>query len=132
MRHLSKSRGFTLIELLVVLIIMGVAAALTAPALLKAPPRKPPLEELIATARQVAARRGETMYLRVEQGGAWRLEGAASEPAALAAAGHVPGFPGLPVALAISPLGSCSFEVAVPPTARPFRLDPLTCRIDQP
>jgi prepilin-type N-terminal cleavage/methylation domain-containing protein len=131
MRHLSKSRGFTLIELLVVLIIMGVAAALTAPALLKAPPRKPPLEELIATARQVAARRGETMYLRVEQGGAWRLEGAASEPAALAA-GHVPAFPGLPVALAISPLGSCSFEVAVPPTARPFRLDPLTCRIDQP
>jgi prepilin-type N-terminal cleavage/methylation domain-containing protein len=131
MRHSSKSRGFTLIELLVVLIIMGVAAALTAPALLKAPPRKPPLEELIATARQVAARRGETMYLRVEQGGAWRLEGAASEPAALAA-GHVPAFPGLPVALAISPLGSCSFEVAVPPTARPFRLDPLTCRIDQP
>jgi prepilin-type N-terminal cleavage/methylation domain-containing protein len=131
MRHSSKSRGFTLIELLVVLIIMGVAAALTAPALLKAPPGKPPLEELIATARQVAARRGETMYLRVEQGGAWRLEGAASEPAALAA-GHVPAFPGLPVALAISPLGSCSFEVAVPPTARPFRLDPLTCRIDQP
>jgi prepilin-type N-terminal cleavage/methylation domain-containing protein len=132
MCHSSKSRGFTLIELLVVLVIMGVAAALTAPALLKAPPKQPPLEELIATAREAAARRGETMYLRVEQGGAWRLEGVASAPAALAAAGRVPVFPGLPVALVISPLGSCAFEVSVPPTARPFRLDPLTCRIDQP
>jgi hypothetical protein len=29
-------------------------------------------------------------------------------------------------------MGSCAFEVRAAPVRRPFRLDPLTCRISQP
>src|SRR3989442_14842909 len=68
--------GFTLIEILVVLILMGLAAALVAPALI-APRREPDLKALLGRARDAAARRGGGEYLQVEPRGERRWGGGA-------------------------------------------------------
>ena len=77
---LPVRRGVTLLELLVVLVLMGIAAAVVAPAL--RPPaegrigaqRSPATAEtLVAEARRTAIRRGEPLRLRLDPDGAWAL-----------------------------------------------------------
>jgi prepilin-type N-terminal cleavage/methylation domain-containing protein len=121
--------GFTLIELLVVLVLLGMAAALAAPALRSVLPTRPGLSSLIPAARDAAARRGETVYLRVAESGEWRMEGAASSEAGPLATGRVDPFPGLPLTLVVSPLGSCAFDLRSAQAACSIRLDPLTCKV---
>src|SRR5438034_1321570 len=102
--------GFTLIELLVVLVLMGLAAALVAPALF--PPRHDAsaLRALLGSARDAAARRGEVVYLRIDVGGRWRMEGGASVLEGTLAAGRMEPVFATPVTLVVSPLGSCAFR----------------------
>jgi prepilin-type N-terminal cleavage/methylation domain-containing protein len=126
---LRQSGGFTLIELLVVLVLLGMAAALAAPALRSFRPPRPALSSLIPGARDAAARRGETVYLRIGASGKWRMEGASSGAGPLAT-GRVDPFPGLPLTLIVSPLGSCAFDLRSTDAARSIRLDPLTCKVD--
>ena len=97
--------GFTLVEILVVLILMGLAAALVAPALI-APRREPDLKALLGRARDAAARRGEMVYLQIEPSGTWRLEGGANPLEGTLAAGSIEPFLTVPVTLVVSPLGS--------------------------
>jgi prepilin-type N-terminal cleavage/methylation domain-containing protein len=127
---LRQSGGFTLIEMLVVLVLLGMAAALAAPALRSLDPPRPALSSLIPGARDAAARRGETVYLRIAKSGEWRMEGAASSGAGPLATGRVDPFPGLPLTIIVSPLGSCAFDLRSTEAARSIRLDPLTCKVD--
>src|SRR3989442_14453637 len=105
MRHRS---GFTLIELLVVLILMGLLVALVAPTLLPRHQDKSDVNALLRSAREVAARRGEVVYLHIDPTGAWRMGGT---PTPLAT-GHVQ--PCLTVARPVmgAPLRHCGLDGA--------------------
>jgi prepilin-type N-terminal cleavage/methylation domain-containing protein len=132
MPRVARAHGFTLIELLVVLALMALAAGLAAPALLHANHKRPALESLLPTAREEAARRGEMVYLRIAASGQWRMEGAASVSAGPFAAGRVEPFPGVPLTLIVSPVGTCGFDASSAAAARVIRLDPLACNITSP
>ena len=123
-------KGFTLVEMLVVLILLGLAAALVAPALL--PARHNDTSQfaaLIAAARDAALRRGEVMWLRVERSGSWRLDGDASTAQGAVAMGRLDATPSGGFTLVISPLGSCAFDVRSDAAAQRIPLDPLTCEV---
>ena len=123
--------GFTLLELLVVLVILAVAAALAVPALLRggAADRENELSALIVGAREAAARRGETVYLSVSTSGDWRLEGAASRADGPLQSGSVDTFPGLPLTLIVSPVGTCGFDSRSGKAAQAIPLNSLTCEL---
>ena len=145
-------RGVTLLELLVVLVLMGIAAAGVAPAL------RPPLasragdgrgpadvDELIATARRTAIRRGEPLRLRVATDGVWALvafrDGTLLSGGRLAAATRLasrrrdatPGTSarGTALDLRIDAMGSCmpagALDAQLNANRRVF--DPLTCTV---
>jgi prepilin-type N-terminal cleavage/methylation domain-containing protein len=125
-----SSRGITLIELIVVLVLIAMGASLAAPALLRREPKAGGgLAPLIAPAREAAARRGETVRLHISDGGEWQIEGAASAEAGPLSSGRVEPFPGLPLTLIVSPLGSCGFDARSAAAASAIRLDPLSCEI---
>lgn len=126
----TSVRGFTLIEMIVVLVIISLAAALVAPSLLSVHKAGPALNSLIPAAREAAARREEMIYLRIATSGEWTMEGAVSPSAGALASGHIDPFPGLPLTLIVSPLGTCSFDVRSASAAHVIRLNPLTCTID--
>jgi len=128
----SVRTGFTLIEMLVVLILMGLAAALVAPALI--PPRRDgsDLGALLENAREAAARRGEVVYLQIEPTGRWRMEGGANPLEGTLAAGRIEPFLTAPATLVVSPLGSCAFDVRSGAAAQVVALDQLTCEIRAP
>jgi prepilin-type N-terminal cleavage/methylation domain-containing protein len=77
-RRRARHRAFTLVEMLVVIVLLGLAVGLAAPALRAPRPAADGLATLLPVAREAAVRRGETVYLRVAESGAWRLEGASS------------------------------------------------------
>src|SRR6266566_2807249 len=115
-------RGFTLVEMLVVLVLLGLAAALVAPAFVPPRARQTELVELIGATRDAAVRRGEVVALHVERSGAWQVEGVAAGRLATP-------LPAAPFTLIVSPLGSCAFDVRSGAAARAIRLDPLTCEV---
>ena len=129
---MPRRSGFTLIEILVVLILMGLAAALVAPALLPHHHDQSALSALLASAREVAARRGEVVYLHIDPTGQWRMEAGANPLAGTLATGSVPPFLAASVTLMVSPLGSCAFDVRSAAAAGAVALDPLTCQIRSP
>ncbi|HEV7366314.1 MAG TPA: prepilin-type N-terminal cleavage/methylation domain-containing protein [Gemmatimonadales bacterium] len=127
--HQSRpARGFTLLEMLVVLLLIGMAAALAAPMLLRTNPARSGFDELIAIAREAAVKRGEVLYLRVSTSGQWSLEAASAPTADPLASGHV-GSVGGPFTLMISPNGSCMFDVPTVARGTALQLDPLTCEV---
>jgi prepilin-type N-terminal cleavage/methylation domain-containing protein len=125
-------RGVTLIEMLVVIILIALAAGLAIPALRAGAQAPPSLAGLIPAARDAAARRGETVRLRVGETGDWRLTGDGSGDSI--AAGRVAPFAGVPLTLVVGPLGTCQLEPEA--GSRPDRpapaLDPLTCEARSP
>ena len=72
------------------------------------------------------------MYLSIAPSGEWRLAGGAAPGAGPFATGRVKPFLASPVTLAVSPLGSCGFDVRTAPAAGSIPLDPLTCEIRPP
>lgn len=124
-----RRSAFTLIELLVVLVLMALAAGLATLALRRAPEAKPPLLSLVEAARATAARRGETVYLRVAASGQWTMEGASSAAAGPIAADRVAPFPGVPLTIVVSPIGTCALDVRSAPAADVVRIDPFTCGV---
>jgi hypothetical protein len=114
--------------MLVVLLLIGMAAALAAPVLLRSNPGRSGFEELVATAREAAVKRGEVLYLRMSASGQWTLEAAGAAAPDPLAGGQVKA-PGAPVTLILSPNGSCMFDVATIARGTTLRLDPLTCEV---
>src|SRR6266581_3075409 len=117
--------GFTLVEILVVLIMMG----LVAPALLAPHHHASTLNDVVAGAREAAARRGEVLYLSIEPTGRWRLEGGANPLEGTLAGGRLEPFLAARVTLIVSPLGTCAFDVRSAAAAGAITLEPLTCEI---
>ncbi|OLB67673.1 MAG: hypothetical protein DMD38_02935 [Gemmatimonadetes bacterium] len=129
MRHRS---GFTLIEIVVVLILMGLVAVLVAPALFPRHHDQSALNALLVSAREVAARRGEVVYLHIDPTGEWRMEAGAEPRQGPLATGRVPSFFTAAVTLMVSPLGSCGFDVRSAAAVGGEVLDPLTCEMRTP
>jgi prepilin-type N-terminal cleavage/methylation domain-containing protein len=122
--------GFTLVELLVVLVVMGLMVGLVAPALIprRAPGERDSLAAAVRFARDVALRRSEVVYLRVEPSGDWRVEGASSQQDGVLASGRVDGYQGGGATLVASPIGTCGFD-GRSGRASEIALDPLTCEL---
>ncbi len=124
--------GFTLIEIVVVLILVGLATALTAPALLYPPEEDgTALSGVVEGARRLAEGRGETLYLTVEAGGGWSVTGAASGEEGPLAQGVMDPYSGPGLRLFLSPLGTCGLDIRTP-TSASFRISPLGCQVSGP
>jgi prepilin-type N-terminal cleavage/methylation domain-containing protein len=124
-------KGLTLIEMLVVLLLMGLSAALVAPALLRpAQPAEPALAPLLRNTRNAAVRRGETIYLRIGASGAWRVQGSGVAAEGDLATGQLAGFRGPPLTLVFSPLGTCGPTAETAAAGRALSLNPLTCELE--
>ena len=124
--------GFTLIEILVVLILMGLVAVLVVPGLLTRHHDQSELNALLKSAREVAARRGEVVYVHIDPSGEWRIEAGADSLQTPLATGRVQPFVTTPVTLMVSPLGSCGFDVRSAAVVSAEALDPLTCEMRAP
>jgi prepilin-type N-terminal cleavage/methylation domain-containing protein len=126
--------GFTLVEVIVVLILLAVSAALVAPAILF--PEKEATSALVPVvdgARELAARRGETLYLQVASDGKWRVFGGASLTEGVVTQGQLEGdYEGPAFTLVVAPIGSCGFDIASANAARAIDIDPLTCEVRSP
>ena len=131
-RRVLALSGFTLVEVLVVLILMGLVAALVAPALIPHRHEGSALAALIESARDAAARRGETVYLTIMPTGEWRMEGGATPLEGTLARGRVQPSLAVAVTLVVSPIGSCGFDARSAAAAVAVLLDPLTCEIREP
>jgi Tfp pilus assembly protein FimT len=131
MQHRKNIAGYTLLEIAVVLLLIGMAAALAAPVLMRENPARSEFEELITTSREAAVRRGEVLYLRVSPSGHWSLDAASAPPGDSLATGQVESV-GAPLTLMLSPNGSCMFDVATISRGTAIRLDPLTCQVQTP
>jgi prepilin-type N-terminal cleavage/methylation domain-containing protein len=129
MRHRS---GFTLLEIVVVLILMGLLAVLVAPTLLPRHHDQNALNALLGSAREVAARRGEVVYVHIDPTGQWRMEAGANPSRGTLATGRVQPSLAASVTLIVSPLGSCGFDLRSAAAAGAVALDPLTCEIRSP
>ena len=117
---------------MVVLAIMGLAAAIVLPALLRPRSADQSLQSVIASARDAAAQRGEVVYLRIEPTGAWHMEGGGSALERDSAGGRIAPLATVPLTLLISPAGSCAFDVRSAAAARTLLLEPLTCTVASP
>src|SRR2546425_2410959 len=128
-REMPRRSGFTLLELLVVLILMGLVAVLVVPALFPRHHDQSALNALLGNAREVAARRGEVVYVHIDPTGQWRMEAGANPPQAALATGRMEPFFAAAVTLMVSPLGSCGFDVPSAAAVGAEALDPLTCEM---
>src|SRR2546430_17257546 len=110
-REMRGRSGLPLIEMLVVLMLRGLAAARVAPALLPPHHDQSALTALLGSAREVAARRGEIVYLHIDPTGQWRVETRAHPLQSALARGR--GEPVLTAAgpLLASPRGSCALAL---------------------
>ncbi len=123
-----RRSGVTLLELLVVLCLIGLVAAVVAPAIRAPAPARPALEQLMLAAREAAARRGEVVYLRIDASGRWRMEGAASPSPGVIAGGQIAPPGPAPVTVILSPIGTCAVDVPTAAAGAAVGLDPLTCQ----
>jgi hypothetical protein len=57
------------------------------------------------------------------------MQGAGSAPDGPIRSGQVDPFPGLPLTLIVSPVGSCGFDARSSEAASVIRLDPLACTL---
>ncbi len=104
--------GLTLIEVIVVLLLLGLAAALAAPAFVaRQADAESQLASVIRGARELAERRGEIVHLQVGASGVWQVEGAASPEAGVLARGRLDEFAAPPFTLVLAPIGTCDFDV---------------------
>ncbi len=118
-------RGVTLLELLVVITLIGLAAALGAPALRRErPDPTTDAQRVVAFARAAAVRRGETLVLETARSGVWTLVVARGDSQPLRR-GTIAAPAALPARLLVSPLGSC-----LPDGERADAAwDPAACRV---
>lgn len=122
--------GFTLLEVIVVLILLAVAAAVVAPSFsFTGSEPSSPLRGLVATAREAAIRRGETVHLRIDRSGTWQAVAGTPSRSEVLMVGRLAGAPGGPVDLIFSPLGTCGLAVESQSVSL-GAFDALTCEAE--
>lgn len=105
--------GFTLLEIVVTLVLLGLAAGLVAPMFRRVASPASDVRAVVASARETAVRRAQTLVLRVDDRGAWRLI-PTGDTTSIGAGILSDG--GQPLTLVIGPLGTC-FNVGSVPVA---------------
>lgn len=106
-----RRSAFTLLELVVVLAIMGLGIAVVAPSLVLRPPSsEESVKRVIASARQVAMRRAQTVTLDIDENGVWRVVSAGRDTSEVLLTGELDERPVDEVYLRITPLGVCLAE----------------------
>lgn len=95
--------GFTLLEIVVTLVLIGLGAALVAPVFRRQAPDDS-FPAVLSGARELAVRRAQTMVLRVDGDGGWRLT-TAGDSAAISTGRLTE--PTSARQLTITPLGAC-------------------------
>jgi len=117
----------------VVLILLGLGAALVAPALVAPSGPSATLQRILIQSQELAMRRAETVVLEVTAAGEWTVFGASSEEEGALAQGELEGDPPpQDFSLRIAPTGSCGLDLKT--DTGPWRpdLDLVTCRLLTP
>lgn len=112
--------GFTLLEIVVTLLLLGLAAALVAPNFRRDTSSDGDIRAVVASARETAVRRAQTLVLRVDDRGAWRLT-PIGDTTSIGAGTLSEG--GQALMLRIGPLGACFNEGS----AGPADWDAIAC-----
>ena len=125
-------RGLTLLELVVVLVLLGLALALSIPALVSpAGGAVDPLQAVVEGARRQAVRRAESLSLVVRPDGGWVLLAGERQAHETLLSGRLEGIPPTAVLrVRISPLGACWPEPdgAQDGAGGRAAFDPVRCR----
>ncbi len=123
-------QGFTLLEVIVVLVVIGLLVGLVAPSLVvPTPTEESQMAGVLRGARDLSARRGELLQLRMSPTGVWRLETVTGLSEEALASGTLERFNGPAFTLMVAPLGTCAFDARSTTAARSLPLDPLTCEL---
>lgn len=124
--------GFTLVEVIVVLLLLGLAAALAAPVFMAPQQDEAALATLVRSVRQLAERRGETLYLDMGREGRWSVVGSSSQEEGGLMEGELEDYEGPAFRLVLSPIGTCALDVRSSPAASALPVHPLTCELEGP
>lgn len=117
-----RASGFTLLEIVVTLVLLGLAAALVAPAFRAETSPDEGLQSILATTREAAVRRAQTLVLQVDDRGAWRIV-PSGDSSAIGSGRFTDGTRDLRIR--VNPLGACFNEGASGAVA----LDAVACAI---
>jgi prepilin-type N-terminal cleavage/methylation domain-containing protein len=116
-----RTRGFTLLEIVVTLVLLGLAAALVAPAFRIEPTSEQDIRKVLAGTRETAVRRAQTLVLEVDDRGSWRIL-ASGDTSAIGSGRFTDGTRDLRIR--VNPLGACFNE-----GASAIALDAVACAI---
>lgn len=122
-----RRRGVTLVELLVVLVILGIGGAIVVPAMRDLGPAEAEPSSAVV-ARDLAARRGESVRVVVEPSGAWRATAERDTTDAPLARGAAATFPS--GTWTVTPVGLClPRPMAGAPSPATAAWDPVRCAV---
>jgi prepilin-type N-terminal cleavage/methylation domain-containing protein len=96
--------GFTLLEVVVTLVLLGLAAALVAPAIRTDAGPADAFTTVVAQSREAAVRRSQTLVLQVDAHGRWQLS---TTSGVSLGTGTMPAGDRDAISLRITPLGAC-------------------------
>ena len=117
-----RTDGFTLLEIVVTLVLLGLAAALVAPAFRVETTPDHGLRTILGLTRETAVRRGQTLLLQVDDRGSWRIV-VPGDSATVRAGLFADGTRDLRIR--VNPLGACFSEGASGAVA----LDAVACTV---
>ena len=117
-----RTRGFTLLEIVVTLVLLGLAAALVAPAFRSEPTSEQDIRKVLAGTRETAVRRAQTLVLEVDDRGSWRIL-ASGDTSAIGSGRFTDGTRDLRIR--VNPLGACFNEGA----SSTVGLDAIACAV---
>lgn len=121
-RRFRERAAFTLLEIVVTLVLLGLAAALVAPAFRSRTTPDENLRSVLAATRETAVRRAQTLVLQVNDRGSWRVI-APSDSSAVGAGRLTDGTTNLRIR--VNSLGACFNEGA----RGAVKLDAVACAV---
>ncbi len=113
-RRSTRPIGFTLVEVIVVLGVLAMGAALTIPAITRAPEEPASLGQLVRDARRTAIARAQPLELRVDASGSWTLT-SVREGQPLVNGTLDESVPIRSASIVFSASGACVLRTALPP-----------------
>lgn len=99
---------------MIALVIMAMVATLVTPSWRVNRPDADEVDQIVRRGRELAARRGETLVLTVDGGGAWRVMSTAHDESAELLAGTISKFNKPAFSLELTALGACLPRTQLP------------------